>query len=282
VAKLCKAAARDRRRALMGIAFVVGCVLVAEWAVLPLFGRDFRVGALPVVAAFVFMFLSHRAHGESARELGWRVDNLAAACRRLAGPMLLGAALLALVGWLTGGGSAGRYRLGWPLLTTFAALFVWGLMQQYALQGFINRRAQAVWGRGPRSVLFVAAVFGLLHLPNLWLTAATFAGGLMWAWVYQRAPNLLALVLALAFAAFEAPADSGERSAPFAGSEQHCVAGAVVDEEGNITPTECAEPPSLNPSAAASPLVGEAGKGAKSARRLAATYETDAREVWPR
>ena len=66
-------------------------------------------------------------------------------------------------------------------------------MQQYPLQGFINRRAQAVWGRGARSTLFVASVFALLHLPNPWLMLATFCGGLLWAWAYQRTPNLFAL-----------------------------------------------------------------------------------------
>jgi membrane protease YdiL (CAAX protease family) len=41
----------------------------------------------------------------------------------------------------------------------------------------------------------VALVFGALHLPNPLLALATFAGGLVWAYVYQRAPNLLALGL---------------------------------------------------------------------------------------
>ena len=72
---------------------------------------------------------------------------------------------------------------------------LWGLMQQYVLQGFINRRAQMALGRGWPSVLLVAFVFALLHLPNPWLAFATFAGGLVWAYVYQRAPNLLALAL---------------------------------------------------------------------------------------
>ncbi|PYS78750.1 MAG: hypothetical protein DMF66_05195, partial [Acidobacteria bacterium] len=47
--------------------------------------------------------------------------------------------------------------------------------------------------RGWASVLLVALIFAALHLPNPWLTVVTFAGGLLWAYVYQRAPNLLAV-----------------------------------------------------------------------------------------
>jgi membrane protease YdiL (CAAX protease family) len=66
-------------------------------------------------------------------------------------------------------------------------------VQQYVLQAFFNRRAQMVWGRGWLSISVVAAIFAAIHLPNLWLALATFIGGIVWAAVYQRAPNLLAL-----------------------------------------------------------------------------------------
>ena len=189
------AAVLNRRRAAREVALVVGCVVAAEWGVLPLFGRSAAAFAVPVCAAFAVMLASHRARRETPRALGFRLDNLPRALLLLAPPMLLAAALLYGGGRLVWGAGVWRFRPGWGLAAALFWLFLWGLLQQYALQAFVNRRAQELWGAGARSVLFVALVFALLHLPNLWLSVATFAGGLLWAWAYQRAPNLPALAL---------------------------------------------------------------------------------------
>lgn len=185
----------DRALAAWEIVSLVVSTLIAEWVVFSIGGGSNLLLGVPLAFAFVFMFCSHRLRGETARDLGWRLDNFLPAMRLLLLPMLFVSGALILFGSLTGGVNFARWQGGQSILGMPALGFLWGLMQQYALQAFINRRAQVVWGQGFRSVLVVGLLFGLLHFPNPWLTAATFLGGLLWASVYQRAPNLFALAL---------------------------------------------------------------------------------------
>lgn len=186
------ARADERVLAAWEIISVTSSFLIAAWLILPFTGNDKVVWAIPIMFAFVLMLASHRARRETAREIGWRLDNFGEALRLLVLPVVVAALLIFLAGWWMG-----SLRLeGTQFRARFLLLPAWGFVQQYVMQGFINRRAQIIWGRGWPGVLLVGLIFGLFHLPNLWLAAVTFLGGAILASVYQRVPNLLALALA--------------------------------------------------------------------------------------
>lgn len=185
----------DKGLALWEVLTVITSCIIAEWGVTPFAaGRGF-VTAFPITLALGFMIFSHWYRGENLRTIGFRLDNFVAAVRILLLPTLGAVILILILEWRLSGPEFVLRPLGPRLLL----LPVWALVQQYALQGFINRRLQTALGTGFKVTLLVGLTFGLLHLPNPFLSFLTLLGGVMWAAVYQRQPNLLALGISHSF-----------------------------------------------------------------------------------
>jgi len=177
------------------IGYVLACVLAGEWVIPPRLMKDPRVYSIPVALVLIGGFISHWQRSERPSELGFRLDNFPRAFRLLLAPMLIACFMLLTTGWAAGSINIAIALDSQRFLRRAAPLFLWGLQQQYALQAIVNRRVQVILGKGSASALAVALILAGLHAPNLALVVATFVGGIIWASVYQRTPNLFALAL---------------------------------------------------------------------------------------
>lgn len=164
--------------------------------------KDAFPGAFVVCVGgyFGIAWMGHRRRGESAWDIGLRLDNIWPATRLALiylGPLM--------VGFLALGAALDSYR--WPpaeeLPLRITGLWIWGAAQQYGMLCFYLRRLTGLLGGGILPPAIAAGMFAGYHAPNPTLMLVTFVGGVLACDVYRRRPNLgvIALFHALVSAA---------------------------------------------------------------------------------
>ena len=169
---------------------VTGLLLSYIWVWQGAFDGDFLVCLVLFLGITV---TGHRRRRESARDLGFRLDNLGPSAR------LVFSYVLPLLVVMVGSGLALDLHRELPierLWARVALMPLFGIAQQYGLVGFYYRRFQEARPGTWRPSLASTLIFASLHAPNIPVMVMTFVLGLGACWLYRRAPNLWVLGLA--------------------------------------------------------------------------------------
>ena len=146
------------------------------------------------VPMLLFMFVAHVCHWETPAQLGLKWSHPARPVARLSVYVALVALALLILG--IGFCSIRTVPLQGAFLS-FLLYCLWGLFQQYILNGyFVNRFSDFLPGRLHAIPLLAATLFSLAHLPNWFLMISTAAGGYVCARIYLRYRNLFFLGMA--------------------------------------------------------------------------------------
>lgn len=145
---------------------------------------------LCVVLYLAVGLAAHLRAREGPADIGLRLDNLGPAARDAFLATAAVGVLLGIAGALMG-------SIDFPPLASWPGSLgygvVWGSLQQYGLLAVFYRRSREVLPGRLGPALSASALFALLHLPNPFLTCATFGAGLLACWLYRRSPNLIVL-----------------------------------------------------------------------------------------
>lgn len=163
---------------------IVSTVLVYIWFFEGRAAREWVV----VPGALVIAFTAW--HDATSREWGFDWKAFAGAARLTA--LWTG---LALAGISVAGALAGTIHDRRDFLGSFLYLSVWGAAQQWVLQTTVLRDSQRATTR-QAGIGIAALLFGLLHMPNVFLAVMTTIGALIWCAIYDRYPNIVPLALA--------------------------------------------------------------------------------------
>ena len=128
-------------------------------------------------------------HDVKYREWGFDWKAFARAARLAAGWTAV-----SVVGIFVAGLMAGTIHDRRDFLGTFLWLVAWGGAQQWVLQTTVLRDCQRPTTRHA-GIGIAALLFGLVHMPNVFLTVMTTIGALIWCGIYDRYPNIVPLAV---------------------------------------------------------------------------------------
>ncbi len=140
----------------------------------------------------IWLAASFLLHGDTPKTLGWRADNLRQAA--IESGIFFGIVVAALIALALARGMP--RHLAWHAVADHLwTYFAFCLLQQVALNSFVNNRAISLLSRPWLSSLLAGVIFASAHWPNPVLLPVTLVGGVGMAWLFRRNRNILTLAL---------------------------------------------------------------------------------------
>lgn len=170
------------------IASVIASILIAVWIIVPLYPSNRLMMVVPAVAMLAIVVNSMRVRGETRADIGLTGAHFIHALRLLVVPMIVAIVVLGGIAVATH-----TFRSEFWEWYKLISIPVWGVVQQFLLQGFVYRRISSLVDDRSRAIGVTAIMFSLIHFPNFPLMILTLIGSLVWTWIYSRAPNILAV-----------------------------------------------------------------------------------------
>jgi hypothetical protein len=171
---------RDLIELLVGYAAILGVIWTPE--------RLQRIFSPAVLALTPWVVLARR---RSREELGFGTRGLAASLWIL--PAAVALCALSIFVAAKAGTLHPLYKGDFAHITGYV---LWTIYQQFLLQDYFTARLLRLLSSQSAAVVVAGVLFAAAHLPNLTLTAATLAWGIVSCVLFQRYRNLWALGLA--------------------------------------------------------------------------------------
>jgi hypothetical protein len=143
-----------------------------------------------------FLIVTFFIHRDRFADLGFGSRGFGRGMKVLAGPTLLLATVLLVIGIERGALNGSFFKI--EKLAGLGHYFAWCLFQEFGLQSFFTNRLRSVFKRPNRTAWVSAAIFAAFHIPNPVLMPITFLGGYVLSRVFISTRNLVPIALAQA------------------------------------------------------------------------------------
>jgi Type II CAAX prenyl endopeptidase Rce1-like len=174
-----------RRLAVLDVIGVPALIILFIWRWQFTHPKSWIIFPIWIVGSFLL-------HRDTAKTLGWRADNLKQAGREAG---IFFGVVIAIVLAIAFARAMPKHLVWRAVGEHLWTYFAFCLLQQVALNSFLNNRVISLISRPWLSALVAGAIFASAHWPNPVLVPVTLVGGVAMAWLFRRNRNILTLAL---------------------------------------------------------------------------------------